>query len=230
MKAGDLQTRVLARVGEDSGAAAGNQYYTAAEALAALNIAQRLFVLLTLCLETSATMELTPGVAFYSLLSRFNDWLLPLRFRGSKKLRPARLSDLAALDSAWSQAPGEPVKYALLGFDLLALYQQPVATEVLNVTYARCPVPLMNAWDVPEIPVEYHPCLIDGATPLMRTKEGGQEWQKTLTHWDRFLNEADRLAKYVRARNREQGYDYLPFELAKFDRSRMLEAMSGGKQ
>lgn len=223
----DLQARVLARVGEDPTAAAQNQFYTATEALAALNQAQRLFVLLTLCLERTVGITLSPGVAFYSMLEWFPDWLLPLRLRSSQKLRPARLSDLASLDATWSVSAGAPVKYALLGFDLLASYQQPTAGVGLTVTYARCPVALVNASDVPEIPPEYHACLIDGAIPLMRAKEGGQEWQKTLTLWDRFLDGAQKLAEYVRARNKEQGYDYIPFELSKFDRSRLIGEKDG---
>jgi hypothetical protein len=61
----------------------------------------------------------------------------------------------------------------------------------------------------------------------MRAKEGGQEWQKTLPLWNRFLDGAQKLGEYVRARNKEQGYDYLPIELAKFDRSRLIEVISG---
>ena len=223
----DLQTRVLERLGEDPNSPV---YYTAANALSWLNAAQRLFVLLTLCLETTNTLQLAGGAAFYSMLTiaAFQDWLLPLRVRitGGAKLNPARLAELAALDAAWSVSPGAPTRYALLGFDLLGIYQQPPAGVAmsLQITYARCPDPLLGGFnESPEIPAEFHPALADWAIPLMRAREGGQDFQKVLPLWDRGLDAATKLADYVRARNKEQGYDYMPVELRRIDRSKMLQ-------
>lgn len=220
-----LQDRVLSRLGEDRSADAVNRYYTDAEAATWINAAQRLLVLLTLCLESTQSFTLSSNTCFYRMLTLFDDWMLPLRLRwAGGKITAARLSDLAALDAAWSISPGDPQKYALVGFDLLAIYQQPTEAVVTSLTYARCPAVLVNASDVPEVPAEYHPCLIDAAIVLLRLKEGAQEWQKTLPLFDRFMSEASRLAEYVRARNKEQGYDYQPFELARFDRSRLIQA------
>lgn len=225
MLAGDLQTRVLERLGEDPN---NPVYYTAADALAWLNAAQRLFVLLTLCLETTNTVNLTVNTAFYSMLPVFPDWLLPLRVRDAvtgARLNPARLSDMAALDGSWSASPGPPQRYALLGFDLLAVWQQ-ISVGVagsLQITYARSPDSLLGAGSVPQIPAEFHPALADGAIPLLRAREGGQDWQKVLPLWDRFIDAATKLADYVRSRNREQGYDYYPVELRRIDRSKMLQ-------
>ncbi len=194
MVAADLQNRVLERLGDDP---AVDQYYTPAEVLTALNQCQRMFVLFTLCLETTATLSLGGGLAFYYMLSKFADWLLPLRIRNAlgAKVRPVRLSDLAALDASWSVQSGTPVKYALLGFDLLALYKQDSST--ITITYAR-----------------------------LRVKEGAQEWQKTLFQWDRFLDGIDECADKVRARNKEQAYDYMPVELKRADLSRVLKKAS----
>lgn len=221
----ELQTRLLTRLGDDPTASQDQQYYTHAEALVWLNAAQRLFCMLSLCLETTATFDLRlDGTAFYHMLNYFGDWILPLRVRvtGGLKLRPARLADLAALDSQWGLAAGVPIKYALTGFDLMAVYKQPAASTSLDITYARCPAPLILPTDVPEIPPQYHPLLIDGAIPIMRAKEGAQELQKVVALWARYLDGAQKLGDYIRARNREQGYDYLPIELARFDRSRMM--------
>jgi hypothetical protein len=232
MTLSDMQTRVLDRVGEIAGAPLGNQFYTPTEATAALNAAQRLFVLLTLCLETSGTLELTTGTPFYSLLTQFPGWLVPLRIRLSTgaKLKPARLAEFAALDNAWSTTTGTPSRYALLGFDFLAPYPVPSEDLTASVTFASCPAPLALPTDTPAIPAEYHPALIDGAIPLMRVKEGGQELQKTMPYWNRFLDEAQRLGDYVRARNQEQGYDHTPFELRRFDRSKVLMQAKGQGQ
>ncbi|HLG99831.1 MAG TPA: hypothetical protein VKX49_26210 [Bryobacteraceae bacterium] len=223
-----MQTRLLDRLGENT---ANPLYYTAADAVAWLNATQRIFVLMTLCLETTGVMTFTAGTAFYSLLNTFSDLLLPLRIRlasgggaevSGAKLSPARLSDLAALDNSWSLSPGPVTRYSLLGFDLLAIYQQPTGTIQADVTYARCPTTMALSMAVPEIPEEFHPVLIDGAIPLMRCREGGQELHKVMPLWDRFLDAAQKLGDYVRARNKEQGYDHLPIELKRFDRSTLL--------
>lgn len=222
MTVSELQTRILDRLGDDPSTTADLMHYTPQEVLVALNQCQRMFVLFTLCLEATTTCQLT-GVAFYSLLSSIADWLAPLRFRnaGGVKMRPARLSDLAALDASWSGQSGTPERYSLSGFDLLGVYKQ--NSSILTVTYARCPVDLTSTSQTPEIPVRYHPALIDGAIPLLRVKEGMQEWQKTLPMWDRWLGAIAECAERVRARNKEQGYDTYPVELKRFDRSRVLQ-------
>ena len=220
-----LQNLVGQRLGETLGAAASNRYYTDAEALSRLDAAQRLFVLLTLCLETSGTFILQPQTAIYQVQTQFADWLLPLRIRvGGKKVRPARFAELRALDGQWSKTRGDhPTRYAVRGFDLIGFWPSPIDnTPAAQVTYARSPIAIGSG--SPEIPEEYHSCLVDGAIVLMRCKEGGQEFQKVLPLWDRFMGEAQRLGELVKARNREQGYDYLPFELARFDRSRLVNA------
>src|SRR5712691_634552 len=226
MVAADLQNRVLERLGDDPAVDQSLMHYTPAEVLTALNQCQRMFVLFTLCLETTATLSLGGGLAFYYMLSKFADWLLPLRIRNAlgAKVRPVRLSDLAALDASWSVQSGTPVKYALLGFDLLALYKQDSST--ITITYARGPNAMVNANDSPEIPIRYHPLLIDGAVPLLRVKEGAQEWQKTLFQWDRWMDAIEECADKVRARNKEQAYDYFPVELKRVDRSKVLQKAS----
>jgi hypothetical protein len=229
MQLSELQSRILARIGEDPTAPPSLSYYGPGEVTAALNAVQRIFVLLTLCLETTGSLITTVNVPFYQLLSDFPDLLLPLRVRlaGGAKVKFSRLADFAALDSAWSATQGVPERYALLGFDLLALYKAPNPPVTLNITYARCPAFLASSTDVPEIPPEYHPDLIKGAIPLLRAKEGGQEFEKTLPLWDEFMDAAAKLADFVRARNKEQGYDYMPAELRRIDRSRMLQEAVG---
>lgn len=222
-----LITTTLRRLGDDPTLPGNQRHYTYDEVRIALNSVLRLFVLLTLCLETTATFALDPvGVpAFYYLLATFADWLLPLRVRivNGAKLRVSTIAELAALDSAWTQSPGIPVRYSMTGFDLLGVYQQPAVATSLSITYARTPTLMQLDTDVPEIPDRYHNNLIDGAIPLLRTKEGAAEWQKVLPLWNRYLDAATELSEKVRARNREQGYDHEPFELKLFDRSTLLK-------
>jgi hypothetical protein len=232
MIASDLQDRLLERLGDtQTGEYVQVGYYTPAEALNWLNAVQRIFVLLTLCLETTEPFIVSPGAAFFHMMAEYPDWLLPLRVSvaGGSRVLPSRLSELAALDANWSSSAGVPARYGLVGFDLLAVYQQPVGEVSLDLTYARCPDLMVNPDDEPEIPAEYQPELIEGAIPLLRAKEGGGELQKVMAAWDRFMDAAGKLAEYVRARNKELGYDRMPAELRRFDRSKMLKELADAR-
>lgn len=219
----ELKRRVLNRVGDDPSAAPSLMHYTPSEVVTALNQSQRIFVFFSLCLETTATLAIASNTTRYAMLSFFGDWIAPLRIRiqSGAKLKPCRLTNLAALNESWSGTTGTPERYALSGFDLLAIYKQ--ATGTLEVTYARGPSAMILDADSPEIPTRYQPALIDGAVALLRVKEGIQEWQKELPRWGRFLDAIQDCAEKVRARNREQGYDTLPVELKRFDRSHVLQ-------
>ena len=216
MTSGELTERVLKRVGEDHDAPV---YYKPSEVLDALNAAQRLFCLLTLCLETSDTLALTGTTTFYNLLSSFSDFLLPLRVQvvDGDKVRPGHLASFDSLSDTWQADAGDPERYNVLGMDLLAITPRPASTSTsLTITYAQCPARMTGESDTPEIPTEYHPCLIDGAVVQLRAKEGGQEFQKVLPAWGNFLNEAVKMAEYVRGRMAGRGYDRAPFELDKW--------------
>jgi len=217
----ELSERVIERAGDDPALLPSQQYYKPQEALACINQAQRLFVLISLCLETTANMQLT-GDPFYRALTFFPDWIVPLRFRlpGGAKLKPSRLRDLAALDTQWTNRAGTPIRYTHSGFDLLGFYKQD--SSIVTVTYARSPAELIFTAE-PEIPEEYQPALIEGAIPIMRAKEGQQEWQKTLPMWGRFMESARQCAEAVRARNLEQGLDRIPVEIRRFDMSAVLK-------
>lgn len=223
----ELQRRTIERVGDDPDVDPSLMHYGPSEVLAGLNQCQRLFCLFTLCLETTANFGLT-GVPRYHMLNQFADWIAPLRLRNAlgAKIRPNRLADLAALDRQWAGHAGTPTRYARTGFDLLSFYQQNSST--ISITYARSAVELLSSYpadnaQAPEIPARYHQALIDGAIPILRVKEGMQEWQKVLPQWNRFIEAIQELATVVRARNIEQGYDSIPIEIKRYDRSRMLQ-------
>jgi len=220
----DLYERLLKRLDED---AVSPVFYSVSEAMWALSAAERLFVLLTLCLEKTDDLVLTAGVCHYRLLNSFSDFLLPLRVRvsGSSggRVRPMRLGDLDALNPAWQATAGTPERYACVGFDHFSVYKQPASSGVsLDVTYARCPVTLVTT-SSPEIPEEYHPSLLDAAIPLLRMKEGGQEFTKSLRFFDRFLQAAGKMGAYVRARNQAAQYDREPPDLARMDLSKLVQ-------
>lgn len=227
MTGAQLITAITFRLGDDANLPS-ETYYDRGEVLVALNHVYRMMCFLTLCLETTVTYTLPANTAFVKMLPNYSDWILPLRIRltGAAKIKPNRLSEIAALDSAWSTTTGTPERYALLGFDLLCVYKVPAANTNLDIVYAHTPAALQDDGNSPLLQTEYHQALIDGAIPLLRAKEGGQEWQKTLPLWDRYWNATMKLANYVRARNKERGYDRMPFELQRFDRSRLMEAVN----
>jgi hypothetical protein len=214
--------------------------YPKAEIIAAVNEAQRFFCLLTLGLEITQTWTV-PGFApgaqntIFRMLTVFPDWICPLRITttAGAKVRPARLEDLAALDSQWMMSLGAPKRYASRGVDLVALYPQPSAATPLAVTYARAPVLVVNDGDVPELPDEYHPRLVDYGIYRLRQGEGAQEFEAALALFGSFLDGATHYGNYVRSRNLGSRYDTVPIELDKFDRSQVPQlrknVMPGGK-
>jgi hypothetical protein len=235
MNIATIEQHVLERLGENP---ASPQFYKPAEVLAAVNTAQRMFCLLTLCLEATATLALGTDV-FYWLLTQFSDFLLPLRVRVSAgsplagtRVKPVRLQDLDALDPNWQAANGTPERYACLGFDFVAFYKVPAAPNTgvgVDITYARSPL-VMTAASTPEIPEEDHPALEACAIPLLRAKEGGSEFQKAVPLFDVFMAAATKRANYVKARNLAQRYDRVPFALDRFDRSKLIIALAMKKQ
>jgi hypothetical protein len=198
-------------------------FYPTAEIIAAINEANRLFCLLTLALETTASWTPTTNTTFFHMLPLFTDWIVPLRITlaGGAKVRPARLGELWALDSQWPQSPGAPYRYAAIGADLIALYRQPAVDTAVSLTYARAPLALSDDGDVPETPAEYHPVYVPYAIYRVRQMEGGEALASVLPLLGEFLDAATEYAGFVRARNIGQGYDSVPAELALFDRSRL---------
>ena len=94
MTLADLQARMYRRLGEDP---SNPQWWTVAEATAALNWAQRLFCLLTLCLEDQRPLDLTPGKQYYHMLQepQFLDWFAPLRVRFQNTQRAGNNAEFA---------------------------------------------------------------------------------------------------------------------------------------
>lgn len=205
-------------------------YYPRQEIVAALNEGSRLFALLTLGLEVTAQWTIPAAQTWFHMLGILPDWIAPLRISTASgaKVRPARVADLNALDSAWTNAPAAPdsppTRYVSLGADLVGIYKQPPAPGVaVNITYARAPGLLVSDTDVWELPVEYHPRLVDYGVYRPRQVEGAQEFEKTLPLLGSYLEGAQRYADYVRARNQGSRYDVVPFELRNLDRSRLLK-------
>lgn len=208
MTTADLQTRVLERLGENPAAPV---FYPGADALAALNLGQRLYAFLTLSLEVQRQFQLTAGNQWYALQRIFADMILVLRcewknvspdgtdaivgdptfgnagfndqqtataIAATPKLQPGAFHQFAALDNGWYGRAGMPTRYNAMGFGLLTFDRQPDDDYTSLITYARLPVALVNATDVPEIPEPDHQCLVDFAVGFLRVREGGQELQK----------------------------------------------------
>lgn len=218
-----MRTLVSQRLNEG---ASGPVYYPAAEIDAALNEASRFFCLLTLGLETTQPWSVPAATTFTHMLTVFPDWIVPLRLTTATgaKVRPARIAELQSRDPFWINSPGTPERYNHSGCDFLALYKQPATPgTVLQVTYARAPVPMAADNDIPETPAEYHPRYVDYGIYRMRQGEGAQEFAKALPYFNSFLDGAQHYAAYVRSRNLGSRYDAVPFELESFDRSELLK-------
>lgn len=225
MTAGEISDRIVARL-DDSVSAPGSVIATThppPEVLMAINEAQELFALMTLCLETTLTLTLTAYSTFVNISTTLPDYLVPLRLStGAGRVRPATLADLDAENTSWQATSGTPLRYATLGFNLLIVTPQPTADTSSTFRYARSPLRLVNDTDVPEIPLEFHQCLADYGVYRVKLKEGGQQLQRGMKYLNAFMDEATRFGNYVRQRSLAARLDTLPFELALYDRSRLI--------
>lgn len=222
MNLGELKTRVFGRLDDDSSSPA---YYTASEVTHALNVGLRLFALLTLCVERTATVTLSAATPFYTLSASpfsITDFLAPLKLTvAGARVRPSTLHELDMLSTAWRATAGAPAHYIQDGYELLAIYPQPAGgTTSVVLTYAAVPAALAVTGDSPEIPEEQQPALIDFAIWWLRSKEGGAEFGATNELLTRFLDTAQQYGNYVRGRSQGQLYDRVPPDLARFDRGR----------
>lgn len=209
-----LQDRILERIGEH-GAVDG--FYSRAEVTNAINEAQRVFVLATLCLEKTATFTLNGNQTWYTLFSTFPDFIVPLALRvqgtSGNKLTPETLRSLDNRNPSWQAETGSPRSYVVNGFNLFGVYPAPAATTTLDFTYAYSPTTLTYDSQVPQIPEEYHDDLILYCLPRLRVKEGGAEFAKHAPLMNRFWESTQKLANYVRHRNIGSRYDTVPAEL-----------------
>lgn len=219
MTVAELKAQIAADIDEDLGAPV---YYSAAEQLAALNEAQNLFCLLTLCLETTAPITFQAGKSRYRIRGYLNDFLLPLKVTvAGKRLKTARIDDLDALSDSWEATPGAPERYAQLGFSHLAVTPQPVEATAGTITYARAPQPLVDDSSEAEIPEDQQNALADYAYCYLRVKDGGAEaMQQCGDRLNRFLASCQKLAQYVRARAQAGKYDRKPAEISLIDVSK----------
>ena len=194
---------------------------TPPEVLAAINEGQNLAAWLTLCLEKTADFPLN-GNCFYQPRPVLTDFLVPLRLTlGGARLRPATLAELESENVRWQSTAATPKRYACLGFNLLIV--TPQGTGTAKMTYASSPVPLVNDADVPQLPEPYHCNLIDYGVYRVRLKEGAQGLARGLARLNLFLDDMAALGSYIRSRSVAARYDVEPFELALFDRSRLID-------
>lgn len=219
MTLSDLDTRLLERIDDDG------SYYTSSERTHALNVALRLFALITLCVERTATFTLASSQAFYTIAASpisITDFIVPLGLTvAGARVRPATIADLNLYSTSWRATAGTPAYYAQHGYSLFAITPQPAnGTTTVDLTYAAVPAALAINGDAPEIPAEQHPCLLDFAQWWLRAKEGGAEFGTTKEMLDRFLDAAQKYATFVSARSKAQLYDRTPPDITEFDRSR----------
>ena len=211
MTLGEIEAKLRARVGDG-----GSSYWTAAEVAEAVNAAQRIFALLTWCLESRGTLSVLANQAEVRLLAAFPSMIAVIRMENpdGERLFPTTVNGFAAGDDHWRAARAVyPGFYAVHGFDYALFFPAPSGSVNLTVTYARGPAAVAVAGDVPEIPEEYHAALVDGAEPLLRLKEGGQEFAKVLPAWESFMGAARLCAQKVRERNKLAGADRYPAEV-----------------
>lgn len=233
MTAKEISDRILTRADDDSsspGSVTADSTPVPPEILAYINEGQEFFSLLTLCLETTATLTLAASTTFATIRSTFPSFLCPLRLMvDGVRIRPATLSDLDAENDAWQDTPGTPARYGTKGFNFYYTTPQPLADTSASLTYARSPVQLVGD-AFPEIPEQYHQSLVKYGIYRDKLKEGGRGLQRGMVQLNGFLDDAQAHGDFVRAKSRAARYDVLPFELKLFDRARLIEKITKAKK
>ncbi len=200
-------------------------HWTPAEINHGLNVGQRLWCLLTLCLERTVDFLLsTDGRAFYSISDQITDYLVPLRVSlYGVRLKADTMHNLDLRSTTWRKTAGDPVRYAQHGFDLLAITPQPTTgMPVLAITYAAEPAEMVFDSDVPDIEAEQQIWLEDFATWYALLKNGGAELKAGVMYLNQFLDAAAKYGHFTRARSKAQMYDNYPPDLSTFERGRFL--------
>jgi hypothetical protein len=197
-------------------------HWTNAEVKHAINVAQRLFCLITLCHEKTVSFTITAGQAFYEISDQVTDFIAPLRvsFNGLR-LRADTIHHLDLRSRTWRITFGDPVRYAQHGFDLLAVTPQIASgSDVLSFTYAAEPTEMVADLDVPDIEPDQQIHLEKFAFVYCLLKNGGQELKNGMPFLNEFLDAAAKYASFIRARSRAQRYDNMPIDLSTFERGR----------
>ena len=222
-----ISALVTARLNEG---ASGPTFFPPSEILAAINEGQRLWCLLTLCLEKQAPLTVPANTTFLHLIPIVPDYLSPLRLTDSTgaKIRPVTFGELWSLDAAWPATVGPPTRYVAAGADLVAIYGRSSSSVTVGLQYAAAPALLTGApGETPSIPGEYHQELTGYGIYRMRQVEGGQEFAQTLPLLDHYLQAAQEYGDYIRARNVGAGYDSFAFGVAAYDRSSLVGRSKG---
>lgn len=210
-----MRAEVLRRLGENPAAPA---WYTAAEAGAAINEAQRLFAMATLAVEKTATVTLPANSPLLDLRPLLAALIAPFRVStaAGARLFPSSIEAMAAIDSRFLGIEGAPRFYAMAGA-LMVVTPQPAAPLNLSVLYAATPADLSADGDQPELPEEDHAALIDRAFyVLVSVKEGASRRQEAEPAQAAFAAAIEARAELVRARVRAAAYDTEPFETRRY--------------
>jgi len=223
MTRAELKDAVLGDLGE---AADTGGFHTAGDAYVALDRAQQIFALATLCIERIAPITLAAATTFQAL--GIADLIVPFTVRltsNGRRLEPKTLADLTAYSLYWMGETGVPVSYGVSGVGLLHVYKKVASPTSLDILYAAAPATIPT--EGPEIPAEYHSVLVDWAVVRARLKEGATPLQTDMQRLNAFWTAAQKCAAVVRARCQTMGYDVSPPEIRIPDFSRAKKVKYG---
>jgi len=221
-----LRDRVAKRIDEDVSQA--NRYISDVDLNASINFALSLYSYLTLCLETTANVQVSSQTAYVNILTTIPDCIVPLRVtQGGRRLFRESIQGLSSRHNAWSGEYYIPEFYAMASADLLAVYPAPASASVglLSLTYARFAPVLALDSDEPIIPLEAHEVLVDGAAAFIRiVKLGGQYMDDANDELRIFLDACALRVNFVRTQSKTSRYDVSPPDLGKAVIAKLLES------
>lgn len=208
-----LQLRNLVR--EYTGTLSTDPDPTNAEINAALNRAQRVYCFLTLAYEEVSAFTLNPGNIDQPVFAQLPRFIAPLRmiYEG-RRLQKLSLQGLGALDPRWPGNVERPRFYSQVGPGLFFFSGVPAAAIALTLHHAAFAPDVTNDGTEFGINPDRHRVLAGAATALVRLKEGGQHYPKTLDYLGEFVRAIAEDALRARIRAQQIGYDTTPPQIA----------------
>lgn len=170
MNVSEIAARIKRQFGDESGVQVTDE-----DILRWVNDAQKEITRIQSLLETQATTTVISGQNEYSLPL---DILMLRSIRlGGQKIRTLSLQEaeeyIPGFDDETTWATGTP-EVAWIWANNISLYPIPTSAGTLKVYYTRVPVEVTAMIDSPELPVKYHPRIVEYC--LAQAYEMDENW------------------------------------------------------
>jgi len=223
----EIRENIELRLDED------NVFRSDTEINDAIQEAQKVLTVLTLCFNRFSNISVKSGQSIYSVPY---DFFLPLRVSiaddypnagaNSKRLFPTTIQLISKENKAWFDSSNTPTHYFMLcglgetgscpegkvGRARLWLYPRPNADKILRLDYVYFPQELQDD-EEPDLPEAYHRLLEDYGVYFCLLKERDRViFQKALALWDDFIQKTMELRNLMIEQYEGVDFEFRPWD------------------